>query len=80
MEMLVGSPSTQNDDARLDLLLHASYVSGFSLDLLELLSRGMDENSVRIFSGNVLNLPRNIKSSDTSYFSRILKAPLSDSR
>lgn len=46
-------------------MLEACYVSGFSLDVLELLTRGLDAQATRICCGNVSALPKNKKSSDT---------------
>ena len=51
-------------EARLQLMIDACQASGFSLDLLELLTRGLDSQAVRIACGNVSALPKKRKSND----------------
>ena len=59
---------TDNEQDRLDALLALADYSGLSLDLLWALSRGMEANAFRIFSGNCANLPRYMKSIVTENF------------
>ncbi len=53
-----------NREARLSMMIDACQASGFSLDLLELISRGLDSHAVRILCGNVSALPKNRKSKE----------------
>lgn len=53
-----------DQEARLQLMIDACQDSGFSLDVLELLTRGLDSHAVRISCGNVSTLPKKRKSKD----------------
>lgn len=55
---------SQADAERLRLIYAASQVSGLSLDLLELLTRGLDSQAVRICCDNASTLPLNKKSNE----------------
>lgn len=52
------------EDRRMYLMKLVTYETGFSLDLLVALSRGLDAHALRILCGNVSDLPKNRKSKD----------------
>ena len=52
------------DDQRFALLVECCQVSGFSLDELEVLTRGLDAHAIRKVCGNVSALPRKRKSNE----------------
>ncbi len=64
-----------DEDRRYKLLFYGACRSPLSFDLLEMLSRNMDESSLAILVGNASMLPQYIKSSDIPYLSRSLSAP-----
>ena len=68
------------DDARLTQLIDLSDQSGLTVDLLEFLSRGLDETAFAIFAGNVSMLPKYMKSSVMPYLSRSRIAPSMEMR
>ncbi|WP_319528962.1 hypothetical protein [uncultured Cohaesibacter sp.] len=51
-------------EERLQMIIDACQASGFSLDLLELLTRGLDNQALAICCGNVSTLPKNKKSNE----------------
>ncbi|MCV6576293.1 MAG: hypothetical protein OIF58_11210 [Cohaesibacter sp.] len=63
------------EEERLNMLIDACQESDFSLDVLELITRGLDNHAVRISCGNVSARPRNKKSSDVPYTAFTFKAP-----
>ena len=62
-------------EAFLTQLIDAADHSGFTVDALEFLSRGLDETACAILFGNVLKLPKYMKSKDIPYRACILRAP-----
>ncbi len=66
--------------ARVDKLIAAADASGFTVDYLEWLSRGLEAKAEAILFGNISTLPQNMKSSGNPYISRSLKAPFSEIR
>ena len=63
------------EDARLAQLIDLADQSGLTVDLLEVLSRELDETAFAIFAGNVSMLPKYMKSSVMPYLSRSRIAP-----
>lgn len=55
------------DDRHLDQLIYAALQSGLSMDLLEFLSRGLDDKAVAKLLGNASILPVYMKSRDIPY-------------
>lgn len=55
---------------RLDALMGVAYESPVSFDVLEVLSRGLDETALAILCANVSTLPQYMKSSEIPYLSR----------
>ena len=53
-----------SDEKRFQILIDVCQVSEFSLDVLEVLTRGVDIQALLIFCGNVSTLPKNKKSKD----------------
>ncbi|KZK76634.1 hypothetical protein PsW64_04793 [Pseudovibrio sp. W64] len=56
-----------NKEQRLDLLMRVAYDADLSMDMLEVLSRDLDAQALRIFCGNVSTLPKYKKSRDVPY-------------
>lgn len=67
-------------DPRLDAILKVSCETGYSVDVLEFVSRGLDETALAILLGNVSMLPKYMKSSEMPYLSRSRMAPSIDIR
>ena len=61
-------------------MINAAQASGLSVDLLEFVSRGLDDNSRAILFGNVSRLPKYMKSKDIPYLSTSRIAPSTDMR
>lgn len=64
-----------NDYERQTRLIASVEMSGLTYDLLEWLSRGLDDHAFDSFSGNAAALPQNMKSSEMLYVSRNASAP-----
>ena len=64
-----------DDEYRYQKLLYGALHSPFSFDVLEALSRNMDDNSLAILVGNASMLPTYMKSKETPYRSRSFSAP-----
>ncbi len=62
-------------DDRLAVLIRMADQSPLSLDVLEFISRGLDDTALAILAGNVSTLPRYMKSKDTPYLSLSRMAP-----
>lgn len=56
-------------------MIDAAIYSGLTVDALEFMARGLDENAVAILLGNVSNLPVYMKSREIPYRSCIFSAP-----
>lgn len=65
---------------RLDLLINEAVRTGFTMDYLEALTSGLDNQAALRVIGNVSELPRYMKSNDNPYVSRSASAPSSESR
>lgn len=65
---------------RIDRLIEEAEKTGFTVDYLEWLSRGLDRSSEAILFGNISTLPQYMKSSGNPYVSRSFRAPLSETR
>ena len=70
--------SVSGDD-RIDLLIAGAAVTGWTIDYLEALTKGLDSQALRKVIGNASAMPAYMKSSDNPYARRISSAPLSDS-
>ena len=68
-----------NYDDRLALLVKGADETGFTVDYLEFLTRGLSKSAVLKVIGNASSMPQNMKSSDNPYTRRISRAPVSDS-
>lgn len=66
--------------SRLDLLIHGARSTGFTIDYLEEISRGLSNQALRRVIGNASSMPSYMKSSDNPNVRRIVRAPFSDSR
>lgn len=64
----------------LDLLISSAQESGLTVDLLEFVSRGLDDKAVAILFDNVSKLPQYMKSRDIPYLRRSFIAPSTDTR
>nr|WP_320142431.1 hypothetical protein [uncultured Cohaesibacter sp.] len=62
--MLDSAEDSEEEKQRLRLLLKACHASGISLDVLEVLTNGLDSQAVRICCDNASTLPKNRKSKD----------------
>ena len=67
-------------EERLDVLVEGAEQSGFTIDYLEWLGRGLSLQALRKLIGNASSLPAYMKSSDNPNAFRIASAPLSDRR
>lgn len=65
----------KQQEERLEALITAAQSSPLTVDLLEFLSRGLDDKAFAIFIGNVSRLPQYMKSNEMLNFSRSRKAP-----
>lgn len=61
--------------SRLDALLEGARNSGFTVDYLEFLSRGLSLSATRKLMGNASAMPSYMKSSDNPYVRRNASAP-----
>lgn len=75
-----GSDGENGESCRLDLLIEGARLSGFTIDALDYLSRGLSDSALRIFIGNASRLPSYMKSSDSPYLFRSASAPSNDTR
>ncbi len=66
--------------ARLELLLKASRETGFTVDYLELLTRGLSRSACLRLIGNASSMPSYMKSSDNPYVRRNASAPSIETR
>ena len=69
-----------DSDQKLSLILEAADQSGFTVDFLLELSKGLNANAVAILLGNVSKLPKYMKSNEIPYLSLSRIAPSSDTR
>lgn len=78
----LGTPDDGFDasERRLDLLIEGARVSGFTVDALDYLSRGLSESALRMFIGNASSMPSYMKSSVGPYLLRSARAPSTDMR
>lgn len=60
---------------RIELLTDAARQSGLTFDLLEFVTRGLDDKALAILCGNVSTLPTYMKSRDIPYLSDSFNAP-----
>lgn len=67
-------------DQRFLKIIDLADQSGLSVDLLEFLSRGLDDTAFAILAGNVSMLPRYMKSNVMPYLSRSRIAPSTEMR
>lgn len=68
-----------DEEAKLNLIVTTAQ-SGFSVDALEFLSRGLDDTALAILLGNVSKLPVYMKSIDIPYRVRSRIAPSIETR
>lgn len=68
------------NDLLLDKLLVSAHQSGLSIDVLEFLSRGLDDTAAATLFGNASNLPKYMKSREIPYRFEIQRAPSTDIR
>lgn len=64
------------EQERIDRLIRAADQSGFTVDYLELVTRGLPVRAEEIVLGNMAMLPRYMKSSDNPNVSHSFRAPL----
>lgn len=69
-----------NIENRLDLIRVCARESGFTIDYLEALTRGLSIQALRIVMGNASAMPSYMKSSDNPYVLRRQSAPSMDTR
>lgn len=62
-------------EEQIDLIIEAAQLSGFTVDALVFLSRGLDATALAILMGNVSSLPVYMKSREIPYRDCILIAP-----
>ena len=65
---------------RMSLLIEGARQSGFTIDYLEALSRGLSLQAIRKLIANASSLPSIMKSSDSPYVRRRASAPTMDRR
>ena len=68
------------NEENLSILIEVAQTTGFSVDLLEFITRGLDDRAVAILLGNVSSLPTYMKSNDIPNRARIFNAPSIDIR